>query len=27
LALLRYMDQYEYTAPSNWMNYRPLTSK
>jgi hypothetical protein len=27
LALLRYMDQYEYTAPNNWMNYRPLTSK
>jgi hypothetical protein len=27
LALLKYMDQYDYAAPQGWMNYRPLTSK
>ena len=27
LALLKYMDQYDYIAPASWSNYRPLTSK
>ena len=27
LALLKYIELYDYVAPQGWMNYRPLTSK